>query len=288
MIDTSLVNVESLNDSIAKVIPIIQAIKENSAPAPFTYINIIISLFAAIFGLGSFYFAKKTADNVSRLSKDTQIMLCEDLIKDMFQQVVRLLVIWRRVNNKECVTEKYIKDLKYWPSDIYFKQDVYNSKSRIYKKIYNLKLRMRDYTDKVNSCQEKFNSKNTIKQSDIKELYAGNWRNLYEVYRIYQDINKKCRQNSPNEFFKSFYEKFHQEYHATLQKKKYYKDIPEDENLIAELVNKYDVDVQEADSEDPLNEIKDTLKSIICGDASIYESCLRIHEKKEREKESPQ
>ena len=53
-------------------------------------------------------------------------------------------------------------------------------------------------------------------------------------------------------------------------------------------MNKYDVDVQEADSEDPLNEIKDTLKSIICGDASIYESCLRIHEKKEREKESPQ
>ena len=54
MIDNNLLDIESLNDSLTKVIPMIQAIQENSAPAPFTYVNIIISLFAALFGLGSF------------------------------------------------------------------------------------------------------------------------------------------------------------------------------------------------------------------------------------------
>ena len=118
-------NIESLGDSITKVIPIIQAIKENSAPAPFTYINIMISLLAAFFGLGSFFLCKKTADNVSRLSRKTQIILCEDLIKDDLRSVVLILVVLKRLNDKEWSVADYSMDeLKYWPADIYFKQEV--------------------------------------------------------------------------------------------------------------------------------------------------------------------
>ena len=69
MIDSNLVNFTKFSDSLSQVIPIIRSIEEHSAPAPFTYINILISLIAALFGFGSFLYAKKTADNVSRLSK---------------------------------------------------------------------------------------------------------------------------------------------------------------------------------------------------------------------------
>ena len=283
MIDTSLVNVESLNDSIAKIIPIIQAIKENSAPAPFTYINIIISLFAAIFGLGSFYFAKKTADNVSRLSKDTQIMLCEDLIRDMLAQIVRLLAAWRRLGNNEWnITEDALEELSYWPSDIYFKQDVYNSKSRIYKKIYNLKLRMLDYNNGID-IYKKLIPQKRIGEKEIKKLYINNWKNLYKAYDIYHLINKKYRKKATANVITDLYKKLHSDYINILSTKDAYKDVRVDKDLKAEFMKIFEFDINETGTKDPLREIKETLKDLICSDASIFEQCLCISEKKEQD-----
>lgn len=77
--ESNLVNITELSDSLNQVIPIIRSIEEHSAPVPFTYINILISVIAALFGFGSFLYAKKTADNVSRLSKKhrlTYVRIC--------------------------------------------------------------------------------------------------------------------------------------------------------------------------------------------------------------------
>lgn len=270
MIDTISFNAESLNDSIAKVIPIIQAIKENSAPAPFTYINIIISLFAAVFGLGSFYYAKKTADNVSRLSKETQIMLCEDLIRDILAQIVRLLVVWRRVSKKEVVSEKFLKDLKYWPSDIYFKQEVYNSKSKIYKRIYDLRLRMQDYNIGIDTFKEKL-QKEEIGEEEIKELYISNWKNLNKADDIFIFISDKKKTNQKT--LSDLYSKLSNDYRNSLTTKDAYKNVSVDANLKDEFLNIYEIDIKET-------EIKEELKEPICEDASIFEQCLCISENK--------
>ena len=281
MIDTSLLNVESLNDSIAKVIPIIEAIKDNSAPAPFTYINIIISLFAAIFGLGSFYYAKKTADNVSRLSKETQIMLCEDLIRDMLAQVVRLLVLRRRIDNNELnITETFIdNNLRYWPSDIYFKQDVYNSKSKIYKKIYNLKLRMQKYNIDIDSLKKTLH-KTSIDKNTIKELYISNWKNLYNAYEIYNFLSDKKKKT-----LLDIYVELQNDYRNELKNKKedayknLYDDKHLDNNLMSDFENIIKNDINKTDIKKPVKEKMEILKESICQDASRYEQCLRISEK---------
>lgn len=281
MIDTSLLNVESLNDSIAKVIPIIEAIKDNSAPAPFTYINIIISLFAVIFGLGSFYYAKKTADNVSRLSKETQIMLCEDLIRDMLAQVVRLLVLRRRIDNNELnITETFIdNNLRYWPSDIYFKQDVYNSKSKIYKKIYNLKLRMQKYNIDIDSLKKTLN-KTSIDKNTFKELYISNWKNLYNAYEIYNFLSDKKKKT-----LLDIYVELQNDYRNELKNKKedayknLYDDKHLDNNLMSDFENIIKNDINKTDIKKPVKEKMEILKESICQDASRYEQCLRISEK---------
>lgn len=276
MIDTISFNAESLNDSIAKVIPIIQAIRENSAPAPFTYVNIIISLFAAVFGLGSFYYAKKTADNVSRLSKETQIMLCEDLIRDMLAQIVRLLVVWRRLSKKEVVSEKLLKDLKYWPSDIYFKQEVYNSKSKIYKKIYDLRLRMQDYNIGIDAFKKKLEIKK-IDEKEIEELYISNWKNLYKAYDIYNFIKKKKKTNLND--LRDLYTELRNAYKKSLEKDGY-NIVSVETNLKDEFLNYFEIDIKKTVNKDPVIEIKKMLKEPICEDASIFEQRLRITENK--------
>ena len=276
MIDTISFNAESLNDSIAKVIPIIQAIRENSAPAPFTYVNIVISLFAAVFGLGSFYYAKKTADNVSRLSKDTQILLCEDLIRDILAQIVRLLVAWRRQSKKEVVSEKFLKELRYWPSDIYFKQEVYNSKSKIYKKIYDLRLRMQDYNIGIETFKKTLQKKKNV-EKEIEELYRSNWKNLYKAYDIYQLIcNRKELISNREGALRDLYTILHDDYRKTLKTKDAYKNVSDETNLKDEFLFFYEKDIKETIIEDPIRKIKEILKEPICEDASIFEQCLRI------------
>jgi len=184
--NSNLVNITELTDSLSQVIPIIRSIEEHSAPAPFTYINIIISLIAALFGFGSFLYAKKTADNVSRLSRKTQIDLCEDLLRDSLQIVVRQLVALKRIEKDGWViTEDTLKDINYWPSEIYFKQDVYNSDSKIYKMIYNIKRRMQEYNNKILDCQQEISKGKTIGKEKLTELYENNWMNLYKAYAIY-------------------------------------------------------------------------------------------------------
>ena len=47
---------ETLKDSLDMVLPYVRSIAENSAPAPYTYINIVITVIAAIAGiLGAYY-----------------------------------------------------------------------------------------------------------------------------------------------------------------------------------------------------------------------------------------
>ena len=279
--DSNLINITELSDSLSQVIPIIRSIEEHSAPAPFTYINIIISFIAAIFGFGSFLYAKKTADNVSRLSRKTQIDLCEDLLRDSLQIVVRQLVALKRIEKDGWViTEDALKDINYWPSEIYFKQDVYNSQSKIYKMIYNLKRRMQEYNNKILDCQREISKGKRIGKEKLTELYENNWMNLYKAYAIYEKLNRKNKSGAATERIKDIYIELHKTYDKNLKSKK--KTISLDENrkgtYIEKIVELYNSHKQDDGPWSDICAIEMSIEDELSHDAALYEETMRIKE----------
>ena len=281
--NSNLVNITELTDSLSQVIPIIRSIEEHSAPAPFTYINIIISLIAALFGFGSFLYAKKTADNVSRLSRKTQIDLCEDLLRDSLQIVVRQLVALKRIEKDGWViTEDTLKDINYWPSEIYFKQNVYNSNSKIYKMIYNIKRRMQEYNNKILDCQQEISKGKTIGKEKLTELYEKNWMNLYKAYAIYEKLNKEIKSGVAPEQIKDIYNKLHEAYYKNLRSREH--PISLDENrkktyneIIVELYNNHKHKQNDGPWSD-IRAIEMNIADVLSQDAALHEETMRIEE----------
>lgn len=281
--NSNLVNITELSDSLSQIIPIIRSIEEHSAPAPFTYINIIISLIAALFGFGSFLYAKKTADNVSRLSRKTQIDLCEDLLRDSLQIVVRQLVALKRIEKDGwAITEDTLKDINYWPSEIYFKQDVYNSNSKIYKMIYNIKRRMQEYNNKILDCQQEISKGKTIGKEKLTELYEKNWMNLYKAYAIYEKLNREIKSGVAPKKIEKIYSELHESYYNNLTSRE--PPISLDENLkktyneiIVELYNNH----KHKQNDDPwskIHAIEKNIADVLSQDAALHEETMRIEE----------
>ena len=281
--NSNLVNITELSDSLSQIIPIIRSIEEHSAPAPFTYINIIISLIAALFGFGSFLYAKKTADNVSRLSRKTQIDLCENLLRDSLQIVVRQLVALKRIEKDGWViTEDTLKDINYWPSEIYFKQDVYNSNSKIYKMIYNIKRRMQEYNNKILDCQQEISKGKTIGKEKLTELYEKNWMNLYKAYAIYEKLNREIKSGVAPKKIEKIYSELHESYYNNLTSRE--PPISLDKNLkktyneiIVELYNNH----KHKQNDDPwskIHAIEKNIADVLSQDAALHEETMRIEE----------
>ncbi len=281
MMDYSFVNITELSDSLSQVIPIIRSIEEHSAPAPFTYINIFISLIAALFGLGSFYYARKTADNVSRLSKNTQVELLEDLLRDILIIIPKLLVALNRLKDADWyIAENTMAEIKYWPAEIYLKQEVYNSNSKIYKMIYNLKQRMQEYNNKIVVYQQEISKGKRIDKDKVTELFDSNWMNLYKAYAIYANLNCKVRADAIEETIGGIYYDMHKLY----IKDKELKDssLQLDEilrqtylDMIEELCNNH---VCKPDPWSDIVAIETKIKEYLCQDASLYETLMRIKE----------
>lgn len=282
--ESNLVNITDLSDSLNQVIPIIRSIEEHSAPAPFTYINILISVIAALFGFGSFLYAKKTADNVSRLSRKTQIDLCEDLLRDSLQIVVRQLVALKRIEKDGWViTEEAMKDINYWPSEIYFKQDVYNSQSKIYKMIYNLKRRMQEYNNKILDCQQEISKGKRIGKEKLTELYENNWVNLYKAYAIYEKLNKKIKSGAVREKIKDIYIVLHITYDENLKSRKEPISVDMERKrtyieIIDELCNSHK---QDDGSWSDIYTIEKSIIEELSQDASLFEETMHIKERKQ-------
>ena len=277
--NSNLVNITELTDSLSQVIPIIRSIEEHSAPAPFTYINIIISLIAALFGFGSFLYAKKTADNVSRLSRKTQIDLCEDLLRDSLQIVVRQLVALKRIEKDGLViTEDTLKDINYWPSEIYFKQDVYNSNSKIYKMIYNIKRRMQEYNNKILDCQQEISKGKTIGKEKLTELYENNWMNLYKAYAIYEKLDRKIKPGAAPEKIKEIYLKLHESFVEDSNKKKISLDENRKRTYIEKIVELYNSHNQNDSHWCKIRDIEKSIEDELSHDAALDEEIIRVEE----------
>lgn len=181
MIFAEIFNAEAFNDSIAKIIPIIESIEENSAPAPFTYINIVIAVIAAIFGFfGTFYgrkayiYSQKTAENVSRRSPETQKMLLEEFIIDLQKNFVRIVELEFLRSNKKDITENHLALMRLHDAETIFTPEIYNQEYKKYKKVRDLLCQVKTYSEVISVAQSHISNNKIIEDHDITDIASRN------------------------------------------------------------------------------------------------------------------
>lgn len=199
MMLTDIVSMDALNDSIAKVIPIIESIEENSAPAPFTYINIAIAVLAALFGwLGAHYgkkgyiFSQKTAENVSRRSTETQRALYDAFIKDLQVNMVRSVELEYRRTTAKPITENFLGLMRLPDAETVFPPEIYNQDPAKYMEVYNLLCKIRTYGEAVSIAQSHIINNSRLEEQDIEDIASKNANVLRQcVFSMQKVVNYK-------------------------------------------------------------------------------------------------
>lgn len=195
MILAEIVSMEALNDSIAKVIPIIESIDAHSAPVPFTYINIaiaftaaLIGLFGANYGRKAYIYSQKTAENVSRRSQETQKMLFEEFIKDIQRNFVRIveLEFLRTIKEedikdshldlmrKKDITEDHLASIRLHDAEAVFTPEVYNQEPEKYKIVRDLLCQVKIYSEAISFAQSRITNSKEIEDYDITNIAKRN------------------------------------------------------------------------------------------------------------------
>lgn len=163
MIETADV-IEEMRDSVASALPVLREMLMNSSPEPYTIenlwwtkLNVAISVFAAVvgglgawFGYKSYVYSKKTADNVSRLPKDTQIQLMISLLVDLMKNYINAILISSRseIGLKQ-PSPIYINLFRLPSFSDIFKEDSFYDNCEAYLALNNLKTRVIHYNKMV-------------------------------------------------------------------------------------------------------------------------------------------
>lgn len=171
--------IEVLKDSLNMVLPYVRSIAENSAPAPYTYINIVITVIAAIAGIiGAFYgwqgykYAKMTADNVVRRSGEIHQRMASLLLMEAFDFLVRLLV-WRYMQDKkqgENISKEYLTSLKFHSLEETFQLESFNNNADHYLLVYELKGRLYAYNVALQGLHNSFENTGIIDTDGFKDV----------------------------------------------------------------------------------------------------------------------
>lgn len=80
--------IQMLRDSIQIIVPYIANIAENTRPFPYTWVSVLISFFSTAFGYLGYKWAKKTAENVSRITPAAQLAICNDYVENLYRNIV--------------------------------------------------------------------------------------------------------------------------------------------------------------------------------------------------------
>lgn len=132
------------------------------------FFSLIVALCALFVAIQDYRYSQKTAKNVERISKGTQIALFNDQIRHLYRNLVCTLAfsfkqipsliqgnITERIREKQLtdthtyyISEEHLLKLKMLPEDI-IKLEKYNNDSHIYRKMHELKILMRNYDMEV-------------------------------------------------------------------------------------------------------------------------------------------
>lgn len=176
-------HIEAIKDSIAASLPLLRELAENSSPEPYTIenlwwtkINVAISVIAAIMGaIGAWYGYKgfvqsrKTAQNVIRMSLDTQLKLCTSLIFDLIRNYVRAVVVIINTTEGKIPTENYISSFTIADFQDVFFPESFNQKPDAFLVLSYVKQRLLHYK-KLLSLISNHCAKDELSPTDCKDL----------------------------------------------------------------------------------------------------------------------
>ena len=195
----------SLLDSLSVISADVSRIVDNSRPEPYTVDglrlsrwNLIVSIIAALFGsLGALFgyfgyrFSKLTANNVAKVSADTQRALCLDFSLDLYHHTVMLISYINDCENGRPPAVEAVLRLRIAGFDEVFHIDAFNRNKETYLLVKHIRDRIRDYDDNLNICVRRL-EKGDFGASTLKVLKALVAKPVYIMYyvaRLFDGLN---------------------------------------------------------------------------------------------------
>jgi hypothetical protein len=196
MIPFETEQLDAIRDSITATLPLLRELAGNSSPEPYTIENlwwtkfdVIISIIAAILGaLGTWYGYKgfiqsrKTAQNVVRVSNETQFLLCSSYIFDLIRNYIRAVVVDINYHSQEKIkypTENYISTFTLSEFQDAFFPESFNQNPEAYLKLTYVKQRLLVYNATLSviathcsQCNIQENDCNDLLEKPIKIIKA--------------------------------------------------------------------------------------------------------------------
>jgi len=150
------------------ILPILQELANNTNPQPYTIenlwwtkLNVVISIIAAFMGgIGAWYGYKgfvqsrKTAQNVVRMSIDTQMSLCVSLLMDLVRNYVYGFVVCLNHKSGKCPSENYILALTLPDFGDIIYPESFNQRASTYLALSYIKQRMNRYNNTLSLVKE--------------------------------------------------------------------------------------------------------------------------------------
>lgn len=157
-------------------------------------LTIIIAMLALIASAIAAYYAHRTAFNVGRVARKTQMMLFEDLVRHLYRNKICTLAIAEKMKKEpgKYPSEIHILKLKTLPEDIHLER--YNKNPKYYAKMHELGLLLRNYNTEIDVAQWHLSDANFPEKAKNKDFSNLLFKPFYIIVRILDVmdmINKK-------------------------------------------------------------------------------------------------
>lgn len=169
-------------------------------------IALIVGILGTWFGWLAYRFSKKTADNVVRMSANTQIAQLNDLIRHLYRNLVVTIAFTKRMSTtKEHVnypSEIHLQKLKMLPDDA-IHLEKYNDNTDVYKVMHELKLLLRNYDTEIDIAQihlKDRNIENDVLTDDLNGLCYKPFHLINSIILVEQAMNKYARDTNENHY----------------------------------------------------------------------------------------
>lgn len=151
------------------------------------FISLFIGLLGVWFGWLAYRFAKKTADNVVRMTAENQLALFSDMVRHLYRNLVCTLAIVRIQTDLKShdfyPSEDHFFKLKMLPEDT-IHLDKYNDNKEIYRVMHELKLLLRNYDMEVDVCLIHYKDAKFTYDELIKDMSVLLFKPFYLMKRI--------------------------------------------------------------------------------------------------------
>ncbi len=202
------------------IVSLLHTLIENTAPDPTPRLGIqmyewnfwvpIIALIAGLigtyYGWKGYFFSKKTAENVARLSPDAQYALCRNFTVQLYKNLVRIMVLKYKINHKKDILQNELVALHLPKFEDIFFVDAYYKDAKTFIAMQKMKEEMQTYIELIDifktthskedlQNRSKENTKNQTKKKlqeqakeDLQKIFDQTVKLLAQTKDIVQSI----------------------------------------------------------------------------------------------------